>query len=75
MQWFAVLLNNDTVGNKGKNTRLVLIRRQNARLIQRLVATVKRIIDDPVIEESCNATQQPQILEISDECAPQNLTQ
>ncbi len=75
MQWFAVLLNNDTVGNKGKNTRLALIRRQNARLIQRLAATVKRITDDPVIEESCNATQQPQILEISDEYAPQNLTQ
>ncbi len=75
MQWFAVLLNNDTVGNKGKNTRLALIRRQNARLIQRLAATVKRITDDLVIEESCNATQQPQILEISDEYAPQNLTQ
>jgi len=75
VQWFAVLLNNDTVGNKGKNTRLALIRRQNARLIQRLTATVKRITDDPVIEESCNATQQPQILEISDEYAPQNLTQ
>jgi hypothetical protein len=68
-------LNNDTVGNKGKNTRLALIRRQNARLIQRLAATVKRITDDPAIEESCNATQQPQILEISDEYAPQNLTQ
>jgi hypothetical protein len=30
---------------------------------------------DPVIEESCNATQQPQILDLSDEYAPQNLTQ
>ncbi len=70
-----MLLNNDTVGNKGKKTRLALIRRQNARLIQRLAATVKRITDDPVIEESCNATQQPQTLEISDEYAPQNLTQ
>jgi hypothetical protein len=75
VQWFAVLLNNDTVGNKGKNTRLALIRRQNARLIERLAARIKRITDDPVIEESCNATQQPQILEISDEYAPQNLTQ
>jgi hypothetical protein len=43
-------LNNDTVGNKGKNTRLALIRRQNARLIVRLTATFKRITDDPVIE-------------------------
>jgi len=55
-QWFAVLLNNDTVGNKGKNTRLALIRRQNARLIERLLATVKRVTDEPVIE-SYNATQ------------------
>jgi hypothetical protein len=70
-----VLLNNDFVGNKEKNTRLALIRRQNARLIQRLAATVKRITDDSIIEESCNATQQPQILDISDENAPQNLTQ
>ncbi len=69
-----MLLNNGTVGNKGKNTRLALIRRQNARLIQRLAATVKRITDKPVIE-SYNATQQPQILDISDEYAPQNLTQ
>jgi hypothetical protein len=75
MQWFAVLLNNDTVGNKGNNTRLALIRRQNARLIERLPATVKRITDDPVIEENCNATQQPQILDISGGYAPQNLTQ
>jgi hypothetical protein len=50
VQWFAVLLNNDTVGNKGKNTRLALIRRQNARLIERLAARIKRITDDPVIE-------------------------
>jgi hypothetical protein len=56
-QWFAMLLNNDTVGNKGKNTRLALIRRQNARLIERLIARIKRITDDPVIEESYNATQ------------------
>jgi hypothetical protein len=28
-----------------------------------------------IIEESCNAIQQPQILDISDENAPQNLTQ
>jgi hypothetical protein len=52
-----------------------LIRRQNAKLIERLVATVKRVTDEPVIEVSCNATQQPQILDISDEYAPQNLTQ
>jgi hypothetical protein len=45
-----VLLNNDTVGNKEKNTRLGLIRRQNARLIVRLAARIKRITDDPVIE-------------------------
>jgi hypothetical protein len=70
-----VLLNNDTVGNKGKNTRLALIRRQNARLIVRLAARIKRITDDPFIEESYNATQQPQILDISDENAPQNLIQ
>ncbi len=69
-----MLLNNGTVGNKGKNTRLALIRRQNARLIQRLAATVKRITDKPVIE-SYNATQQPQILDISDEYDLQNLTQ
>jgi hypothetical protein len=54
-QWFAVLLNNHTVGNKGKNTRLALIRRQNAKLIERLIATVKRVTDEPVIE-SYNAT-------------------
>ncbi len=53
-----MLLNNDTVGNKGKNTSLALVRRQNARLIERLAARIKRITDDPVIEESCNATQQ-----------------
>jgi hypothetical protein len=70
-----VLLNNDTVGNKGKNTRLALIRRQNARLIERLAARIKRITDNPVIEESCNAIQQPQILDVSDENVPQNLTQ
>jgi hypothetical protein len=58
-QWFAVLFNNKTVRNKGKNTRLALIRRQNARLIERIAARIKRITDDPVIEESCNATQQP----------------
>jgi hypothetical protein len=75
MQWFAVLLNNDTVGSKGKNARLALIRRQNARLVERLAARIKRITDDSAIEESCNATQQPQILEISDEYEPQNLTQ
>ncbi len=69
-----MLLNNDTVGNKGKNMRLALIRRQNARLIERLAARIKRITDDPVIE-SYNATQQPQILDISDEYALQNLTQ
>ncbi len=73
MLWFAVLLNNDTVGNKEKNTRLALIRRQNARLIERLVATVKRVTNEHVIE-SYNATQQPQNLDISDEYAPQNLT-
>jgi hypothetical protein len=50
-------------------------RRQNARLIERLAVRIKRITDDPVIEENCNATQQPQILDISDEYAPQNLTQ
>ncbi len=66
---------NDTVGNKGKNTRLALIRRQNARLIERLAARIKRITDNPVIEESCNAIQQPQILDVSDENVPQNLTQ
>jgi hypothetical protein len=49
-------LNNDTVGNKGKKTRLKLIRRQNMRLFERLVATVKQINDEPVIE-SYNATQ------------------
>ncbi len=65
-----MLLNNDIVGNKGKNARLALIRRQNARLILRLAASVKRITDDPAIEESCNSPQQPQILEISDEYAP-----
>jgi hypothetical protein len=65
-----VLLNNDAVGNKGKNTRLALICRQNARLIERLVARIKGITDDPVIEESCNATQQHQILDISDEYTP-----
>jgi hypothetical protein len=70
-----VLLNNDTVGNKGKNTRLALICRQNVSLIERLAARIKRITDDPVIEESYNATQQPQILDISNEYAPQNLTQ
>ncbi len=70
-----MLLNNDTVGNKGKNTRLALIRRQNARLIERLAARIKRITDNPVIEESCNAIQQPQILDVSDENVPQNLTQ
>ncbi len=70
-----MLLNNDTVGNKGKNTRLALIRRQNARLIERLVARIKKITDDPVIEERCKATQQPQILDISDENAPQHLTE
>ncbi len=70
-----MLLKNETVGNKGKNTRLALIRRQNARLIERLAARIKLITDYPVIEESCNATQQPQILDISDEYAPQNLTQ
>ncbi len=69
-----MLLNNDTVGNKGKNTRLALIRRQNARLIERLVATVKRITDEPVIE-SYNVTQQPQVLDIGDVSAPKNLTQ
>jgi hypothetical protein len=69
-----VLLNNNTVGNKGKNTRFALIRRQNARLIERLVARVKRITDEPVIE-SYNATQQPQVLDIGDESAPNNLTQ
>jgi hypothetical protein len=74
-QWFAVLLNNDIVGNKGNKTRLALIRRQNARLIERLVARIKQITDDPVIEESCNATQKPQILEISNKYAPQNLTE
>jgi hypothetical protein len=52
-----------------------LIRRQNAILIERLAARIKRITDDPVIKESCNATQQPQILDISDEYATQNLTQ
>ncbi len=57
---------NDTVGNKGKNSSLALIRRQNARLIERLAARIKRITDDPVIEESCNATQKSQILDISD---------
>jgi hypothetical protein len=67
-------LNNDTVGNKGKNTRLALIGRQNARLIERLAARIKRITDDPVIKKSCNTTQQPQILDISEEYAPQNLT-
>jgi hypothetical protein len=67
-------LNNDTVGNKGKNNRLALIRRQNTRLIQRLVATVKRVTDESVIE-SYNTTQQLQILDISDEYAPQILTQ
>jgi hypothetical protein len=36
--------------------RLALIRRQNATLIERLVATVKRVTDEPVIE-SYNATQ------------------
>jgi hypothetical protein len=61
---------NDTVGKKGKNTRLTLIRRQNMRLIERLAARIKQIADDPVIEESCNTTQQPQILDISDEYAP-----
>jgi hypothetical protein len=70
-----VLLNNDTVGNKGKNTRSALIRRQNTRLIEGLAARIKRITDDPVIEESCNTTKQPQILDIGDEYAPQNLTQ
>ncbi len=70
-----MLLNNNIVGNKGNNTRLALIRRQNARLIERLAATVKRITVDPVIEEYCNATQQPQILDISDESAPKYLTQ
>jgi hypothetical protein len=55
-----VLLNNDTVVNKEKKTRLALICRQNARLIERLVATVKGITDKPVIE-SYNATQQPQV--------------
>jgi hypothetical protein len=69
-----VLLNNDTVGNKEKNTGLALIRRQNARLIERLAARIKRITDDPAIEESCNATEQPQNLYISDENALQNLT-
>ncbi len=68
-------LNNETVGNNGKNTRLALIRRQNVRLIERLAARIKLITDDPVIEESCNAIQQPQILDISEEYAPQNLTQ
>jgi hypothetical protein len=70
-----VLLNNDTIGNKGKNTSLALIRRQNARVIERLAARIKRITDDPVIEESCNATQKPQILDISNQYAPKNLTQ
>ncbi len=64
-----MLLKNDTVGNKGKNTRLALIRRQNARLIEKLAARIKRIANDSVIEESCNATQQP---DISDEYAPQH---
>ncbi len=58
-QWFAVPLNNDTVRNKLKNTRLA--RRQNARLIVRLTTTVKRMTDDTVIKENCNATQKPQI--------------
>ncbi len=70
-----MLFNNYTVGNKRKKTRLALIRRQNARLILRLGATVKRITDDPVIEYSCNATQQPRVLDISDESEPQNLTE
>ncbi len=70
-----MLLNNDTVGNKGKNTMLALISRQNARLIERLAARIKRTTYDPIIEESCNATQRPQILDISDENTPQNLTQ
>ncbi len=74
MQWFAVLLNNDTVGKKGKNTRFALIRRQNSRVIERLVARVKRITDKPVIE-SCNVTQQPQVLDIGKESAWKNLTQ
>jgi hypothetical protein len=41
---------------KEGKTRLALIRRQNARLIERLVAKVKRIINEPVIK-SYNATQ------------------
>jgi hypothetical protein len=49
-------LNNETAGNKGKKTRLALICRQNARLIERLVAIVKRITDEPVME-SQNANQ------------------
>ncbi len=68
-----MLLNNDTVGNKRKNTRLALIRRQNARLIEWLAARIKRITDDQIIEESCNAAQQPQILDISDEYAPHTM--
>ncbi len=70
-----MLLNNGTVGNKGKNTRLALIHRQNAILIKRLATRIKRITDDSVIGESYNATQQPQILDISDEYASKNLTQ
>jgi hypothetical protein len=45
-----VLLNNDTVGNKGKKMRLALIHRQNKRLIVKLAARIKRITDYPVIE-------------------------
>ncbi len=52
-----MLLNNDNVGRKGKNTTLALIHKQSARFILRLTATVRRITDDPVIEESCNITK------------------
>jgi hypothetical protein len=55
-----VLLNNDTVGNKGNKAKLALIRRQTARLIESLVAIVKRITDEPVIK-SYNATQKLQV--------------
>jgi hypothetical protein len=55
-----MLLKNDTVGNKGNNTRLALIRRLNLRLIERLVAIVKLITDEPVIV-SYNAAQKPQV--------------
>jgi hypothetical protein len=36
-----VLLNDDTVENKGKKKILALIRRQNAGFIEMLVATIK----------------------------------